>query len=500
MERLKCAINSSHVAQFTCRCVNPPLYFCLQCLERHTQDSQAHPIHQLNTNERLFRGENLCSCGFPEEEMCLCVFPIVTFCHRCRATHVSHDSANLHTSLPATLKNNFKTEHDLLQAKQRLITLSVAECYLKKNIADIELCERMYKERYVTLKKMTEDYRTAHLEPLTRTKAVLAARLDQDIGSLRSLPLHSEPAEGLSQLVQTYMASHNPEILSLFRYEQVETEVNMSEIVGVYWESRLGVDGQIAPNFAKSELVDDFSDIFSAVDGLLAEENEEKYVAAFMQELSSRRPDKVFSKETVKKQQEEARLHFYHQHYMAALARDQTFASMLSTPSTSAQALILFAQKAGPLHPSLHTKYSNDLLSSLETTLATQQQLEALRNENQTLTVTLGPEIEPPVRRGRGRPRSLHPKVVIKNRPKMGFHLFAHEISTDKSQLPATKEELAVPGTFLKVAGRMWQALSQREREDWKYRAMHGEDEPSKRARGSSVSSSEPKEEGDSSL
>lgn len=498
MERAKCALDPSHAAQFFCECTKPPLLLCLQCVEPHTRDAKSHPIQRLNLLPAPPRSSHLCACGQPSEEMCLCVFPIPTFCRKCRATHINQAAATTHTSLPAHLREKFQSEQDLLQARQRLLALTVAECFLKQNVTAMEVCERRYKSKCADLKSRAKEYCSEQLESLRRVKAVLTAHLDSDLGKVTEQVVDSEPAKGLGQLIRSYMTVQNPDTLSLFRFEQKAPRTDLTEVFGIHWESRLDSEGDLLRNFAIPDCSEGLEAIYRTIDPLLSEENEEKYVSAFTQELVTKLPDKVASRDSLHEHQEEARVRFYHQHYSACLARDQAFEEVLAFPDRSSMAIAIFTRKAGLVHAALVAKYGEELRVAIETAMQMKQELEALHAENRDLRASInqpdGQSFMPRKRgRGRGRGRGSHSAGTRHKHPN-GFHLFAHEISTDKSRLEASKEELAAPGSFLKVASRMWRDLSEREQEDWKKKAAGEENEgevsaPSKRLHSSSSGS-----------
>lgn len=416
----------------------------------------------------------------------------------------------MHASLPANFREKFQNEQDLLQARQRLMALTIAESYMKQNITAMDTCERRYKSKCADLKVRAKEYCSEQLEALNQVKAVLTGHLDSDLGCVTQHVLDLEPAQGLGQLIRSYMSVPDLDSLSLFRFEQKDLQTDLTEVFGIHWESRLDSEGSLLPNFVQANSSEGLEDIYSVIDPLLAEENEEKYVAAFTQELSSKLPERVASRDALHTQQEEARVRFYHQHYSASIARDQTFEEILAYPDRSQQAISIFTQKAGSVHASLQAKYSEELMLAIETALQMKQELESLHAENRELRASINqPEEQsflprkPGRRRGRG--RGAHSATSTRRKHPNGFHLFAHEMSTDKSRLDASKEELAAPGSFLKVASRMWRDLSQKEQEDWKRKAAGEENEgevsaPSKRPCSSSSSSDSQSNSSNSSL
>lgn len=171
-------------------------------------------------------------------------------------------------------------------------------------------------------------------------------------------------AQGIGQLIRAYMASHDPDILSLFRHELSEKLVDVTELFWIQWESRLNQTGELLPDLAIQECEEGLIDVYSAIDYLLAEEMR-----------SSLYPH--------------SRKRVQHGCLRKHVILVKTFAEVIAASYLSSQAIYMFTEKAGPIHPALQAKYRQERIVFIEIALQWKKKLESFHVENKELIFRL---------------------------------------------------------------------------------------------------------------
>ena len=361
--------------------------------------------------------------------------------------------------------------------------LEIAQTKAKLNETEITKCEAMYRKRCEDIKSLLKAYRDRQIEPIKRRKLSLETYLKQDLSYLKDRMPDSTEAKGLEMLMRTYLKTHNPECLELFRYSQTNVQVDYSRLFGIKWESRMDIEGNVSDEFSTHDECQVLSMIYKKIDPLLEFQDEERYIASFKDELSLYLTGITLNESSLHSHIEDARLHYFQEQFTCAQAKDQTIADLLpkldslsrkTTEEWTSVANSHFLGKAKTSNTGLLTKYRESLVHSLEAAIDSRVQTEALQLENEKLETKLR-ELEQEedtcstqLRKKRGRPKNKVKRPPTKKKTN-GFQLFSKHCK-DRSQIEADQDRK--PGAYLKTVSKLWNALSKAEQDQWKAKAL----------------------------